>query len=84
MPRNATALLKPVQPDEVLGAIVGSQPISRGEITKRVWVYVKSNGLQDGRTINPDAKLAELFGDSSPRDMFAIAKAIAAHVSKVE
>ena len=41
------ALLKPVQPDAVLAAVIGSTPVSRGELTKKVWDYIKKNGLQD-------------------------------------
>ena len=41
------AFMKPVQPDDVLGAVVGTKPLPRTELTKKLWVYIKKNGLQD-------------------------------------
>jgi len=57
--------MAPVQPNEKLAAIVGSNPIPRTEIVKRLWDYFKANGLQDAknkRCINADEKLKPLFG----------------------
>ena len=77
------ALLKPVQPDDVLAAVVGSTPLSRGELTKKVWDYIKKHGLQDAknrRNINADAALKAVFGGKSQVTMFEMTKHISAHV----
>src|SRR5215831_4018971 len=57
-------LMKPVQPSAELAAIVGSTPLPRTEITKRLWAYIKAHGLQDAqnkRQIKADATLRSLF-----------------------
>jgi chromatin remodeling complex protein RSC6 len=41
------AFMKPVQPNEALAAVVGSNPLPRTELTKKLWAYIKKNGLQD-------------------------------------
>jgi chromatin remodeling complex protein RSC6 len=77
------ALLKPVQPDAVLAAVVGSTPVSRGELTKKIWDYVKKNGLQDAknkRNINADALLKPVFGGKSQVTMFEMTKLVSSHV----
>ena len=77
------ALLKPVQPDAILAAVVGSTPASRGELTKKLWDYIKEQGLQDPkdkRTIHADAKLKAVFGKDSV-GMFEIAGLIGPHLS---
>ena len=56
-----------------LAAVVGSSEMPRGEVLKKVWDYIRSNNLQDSankRLINPDAKLAKVFGSNEPLDMF--------------
>ena len=78
------ALLKPVQPDAVLGAVVGSKPASRGQITKKLWDYIKKNGLQDAknkRAINADDALKALFGGKKQVTMFELAKLVSQHVT---
>jgi upstream activation factor subunit UAF30 len=78
------ALLKPVQPDAVLSAIVGSTAQPRSEITKRIWDHIKKHGLQDAknkRNINADDKLKALFGGKSSATMFELAKYVSQHVS---
>jgi upstream activation factor subunit UAF30 len=77
------ALLKPVQPDAVLAAVVGSTPLSRGELTKKVWDYIKKHGLQDAknkRNINADALLKPIFGGKSQVTMFEMTKLVSTHV----
>ena len=57
------AFMKPVTPDATLAAVVGSTPIPRTEVTKRLWDYIKKNKLQDAknrRMINADAALKEI------------------------
>ncbi|HEY1848906.1 MAG TPA: SWIB/MDM2 domain-containing protein, partial [Opitutaceae bacterium] len=54
------AFMKPVQPDAALSAVVGSKPLPRTELTKKLWDYIKKNGLQDKKDrkmINADASL---------------------------
>lgn len=76
------AFMKPLQPDSILGEIVGCKPIPRTEVTKKVWAYIKRNGLQDKknrRNINADEKLRPLFGKSCV-NMFEMTKLIAKHL----
>jgi chromatin remodeling complex protein RSC6 len=78
-----SALLKPVQPDAVLAAVVGSTPLSRGELTKKVWDYIKKHDLQDAknkRNINADALLKPIFGGKSQVTMFEMTKLVSSHV----
>jgi chromatin remodeling complex protein RSC6 len=77
------ALMKPVQPDEALSAIVGSAPLPRGELTKKLWDYIKKNGLQDAsnkRQINADAALKVVFNGASQVNMFEMTKLVSGHV----
>jgi chromatin remodeling complex protein RSC6 len=77
------ALMKPVQPDDALAAIVGSSPLPRGELTKKLWDYIKKNGLQDAenkRNINADAALKPVFNGKSQVTMFEMTKLVSSHV----
>ena len=77
------ALMKPVQPDDVLAKIVGSTPIPRGELTKKLWDYIKKNGLQDAkerRMINADDKLKAVFGGKGKVSMFEMTKLVNKHI----
>jgi chromatin remodeling complex protein RSC6 len=77
------ALMKPVQPDEVLAAIVGSAPMPRSEITKKLWDYIKKNGLQDTKVktnIKADDKLKAVFGGKAVVTMFEMTKLVSAHI----
>ncbi|MEX2582717.1 MAG: SWIB/MDM2 domain-containing protein [Gemmatimonadota bacterium] len=79
-------LAKPVKPDDKLAAIVGSAPLTRADLTKKVWDYVKSNNLQDPndrRTIRADAKLKPVFGGKEKVSMFEMTKLVNQHVSSV-
>jgi chromatin remodeling complex protein RSC6 len=76
-------LLKEVQPSTELAAIVGSTPLPRTEITKRLWAYIKEHGLQDARNkrmINPDAKLQPVVGGPAQISMFDLPKLVSRHV----
>jgi len=71
------AFMKPVQPNETLAAIVGSNPLPRTELTKKLWAYIKKNGLQDKknrRMINADDKMKKLFGGRAQASMFDLTK----------
>ncbi len=77
------ALLKPVQPDEALSLIVGSKPLPRSEMTKKLWDYIKKHKLQDEankRMINADAPLKVIFGGKSQVSMFEMTKLVSGHV----
>ncbi|MEI6279419.1 MAG: SWIB/MDM2 domain-containing protein [Verrucomicrobiae bacterium] len=77
------ALMKPVQPDAALAAIVGSKPLPRSEMTKKLWDYIKKNKLQDPakRTmINADEALKVVFGGKKQVSMFEMTKLVSTHV----
>jgi upstream activation factor subunit UAF30 len=74
-----------VKPSADLAPIVGSDPIPRSEVTKRVWDYVKKNGLQDQtnkRMINADDKLLKVFGGKKQVSMFEMTALVNKHLSK--
>jgi len=77
------AFMKPMQPDEALSAVVGSTPIPRTEITKKLWQYIKRNSLQDAkvrRNINADDKLLRVFGGKKQVSMFEMTKLVNKHM----
>lgn len=77
------ALMKPVQPDEVLAKIVGAQPIPRSEITKKLWDYIKGNNLQNPenkREIIADDALRAVFDGRDKVTMFEMTKLVSAHI----
>ncbi len=79
------ALMKPVQPDEVLSVIVGSTPLPRGEMTKKLWDYIKKHKLQDANKktlINADAALTKVFDGKTQVNMFEMTKLVSGHVKK--
>lgn len=79
-------LAKPVKPSADLAKVVGSQPMPRSEVTKKVWDYVKKNKLQDPnnkREINADANLKPVFGGKSKVDMFEMTRLVNKHLSNV-
>ena len=76
------AFMKPVTPSSALSEVVGNKPIPRTEVTKRLWAYIKRNGLQDSknrRMINADAKLKPVFGKSAV-NMFDMTKLVSKHL----
>ena len=80
-----SAFMAPVQPDEALGAVVGNSPLPRTEITKKVWDYIRANGLQDQkdkRTINADDKLRKVFNGKNSVSMFEMTKLVNGHIKK--
>jgi upstream activation factor subunit UAF30 len=77
------AFMKAMTPSAALAAIIGSKPVPRTEVTKKVWEYIKANKLQDAakRTmINADAKLKEIFKKAQV-SMFEMTKLINGHLS---
>ena len=76
--------MKPLTPSAALGEVVGSKPLPRTEVVKKLWVYIKANKLQDKdnkRMINADAKLKPIFGGKAQVSMFDMAKLISKHLS---
>ena len=76
--------MAPVTPDALLGAVVGAAPLPRTELTKKLWIYIKKNGLQDKtkRTqINADEKLKAVFGGKAKVSMFEMTKLVSGHVN---
>jgi chromatin remodeling complex protein RSC6 len=77
--------MAPVKVDEALGAVVGPEPKPRTEITKKLWEYIKKNGLQDKvkkTNINADDKLKVLFEGASQVSMFTMTKFVSKHILK--
>ena len=77
------AFMRPVQPDDTLADVVGSKPIPRTEVTKKLWQYIKKNNLQDKknrRMINADAALKGVFGGKSSVNMFEMTKLVGKHL----
>jgi chromatin remodeling complex protein RSC6 len=80
----SAAFMRPVTPDSSLSAVVGSSPLPRTELTKKLWQYIKRNGLQDTknrRNINADDKLRPVFNGRSQVSMFDMTKLVSKHVS---
>ena len=78
------AFMKPMTPSPALAEIVGSKPIPRTEVTKRLWAYIKKNKLQDPknkRMIKADALLKVVFGGKSTVNMFEMTKLVAKHLT---
>ena len=81
--RSNSAFMKPMQPDEALAAVIGSHPLPRTEVTKKIWDYVREHKLQDPkdkRTIRADDKLKRVFGGRSSVSMFEMTKLVNAHL----
>ena len=73
------AFMKPMTPSDKLATVVGSKPIPRTEVVKKVWIYIKKNKLQDSvnrRMINADANLKAVFGGKVQVSMFEMTKLI--------
>ena|SRR5438105_3811483 len=77
------AFMKPMQPDDKLAAIVGSKPLPRSEMTKKLWDYIKRNGLQDKKKrtqINADEAMRPVFNGKSQVSMFEMTKLVNGHL----
>ena len=78
------AFMKPMQISADLAKIVGAKPMPRTEVTKKLWVYIKKNKLQDNanrRMINADANLKTIFGGKNQVSMFDMTKLVNKHLS---
>ena len=77
------AFMKPMHPDATLAAVIGGSAMPRTEVTKKIWAYIKRNGLQDKknrRNINADDKLKPVFGGKSTVSMFEMTKLVSKHL----
>jgi chromatin remodeling complex protein RSC6 len=77
------AFMKPVRPDAALAEIVGSRPLPRTQVTKKLWGYIKRKGLQDKKKrtmINADDKLRAVFGGKRQVTMFEMTKLVSRHL----
>jgi len=77
------AFMKPMTPSAQLGMVVGSAPLPRTEVTKKLWAYIKRKGLQDAknrRQINADDNLKPVFGGKSNVTMFEMTKLVNKHL----
>ena len=81
--KPSAAFMKALTPSPVLAEVVGSKPLPRTEVVKKIWVYIKANKLQDKvnkRMINGDAKLKAVFGGKAQVSMFDMAKHLSKHL----
>ena len=77
--------MKPVQPDDKLAKVVGAAPLPRTELTKKLWVYIRKNGLQDKKVrtqINADESLQAVFNGKKSVSMFEMTKLVSGHLKK--
>jgi DNA topoisomerase-3 len=82
-PRKAPAAGAGATPSAALAAVIGAEPIARAQVIKKLWDYIKANGLQDAtnkRAINADAKLLAVFGKPQV-SMFELAGIVGKHLS---
>lgn len=78
------ALMKPMTLSADLEAVIGKGPMSRGEVVKAIWDYIKKHNLQDPtnkRNINGDEKLKKIFGGKATVNMFEMTKLVSGHLS---
>ena len=79
----SAAFMKPMQPSSELSTVVGSAPLPRTEVTKKLWNYIKRKGLQDSknrRMINADDNLRPVFGGSKQVSMFEMTRLVNKHL----
>ncbi len=77
------AFMKPVTPSSDLAEVIGAKPVPRTEVTKKLWAYIKKNGLQDPknkRMIKADDNLKPVFGGKSTVNMFEMTKLVSKHL----
>jgi upstream activation factor subunit UAF30 len=79
------AFMKPMQPTPALAVVVGSTPLPRTEVTKKLWQYIKRKGLQDPkerRMINADEALKPIFNGKTKVSMFDMTKLVNKHLKE--
>lgn len=78
------AFMRPLKVSDELAEVVGKGPMPRSQVVKKLWVYIKKNGLQDKknkRMINADANLKAVFGGKGVVNMFEMTKLVSKHLS---
>ena len=81
--KPSAAFMKPMTPSAMLAEVVGPKPMPRTEVTKKLWAYIKKNGLQDKknkRMINADDNLKAVFGGKASVSMFDMTKLVSKHL----
>jgi len=83
---KATGITAPKKISKQLASIIGKGPISRGDVMKKIWVYIKKqDGMQDGRNINLNSDLQELFNTKKKViSMFDLAKLLSPHIENAQ
>ena len=82
--KPSAAFMKPMKISDALAKVVGSKPIPRTEVTKKLWAYIKKNKLQDKvnrRNINADDNLRVVFRGKRQVSMFEMTKLVSKHLS---
>jgi upstream activation factor subunit UAF30 len=83
MAKKNSAFMKEMTPSDALAKVVGSKALPRTEVTKKLWAYIKKNGLQDKknkRNINADENLKAIFGGKGTVNMFEMTKLVSKHL----
>jgi chromatin remodeling complex protein RSC6 len=81
--KPSAAFMKPMTPSAALAEVVGSKPLPRTQVTKKLWEYIKKHKLQDKknrRMINADASLKAVFGGKASVNMFQMTKLVSKHL----
>ncbi|MDB6067038.1 MAG: complex protein [Pedosphaera sp.] len=75
--------MRPVQPDDKLSAVIGSTPLPRSELAKKLWTYIRKHDLQDKQKktlINADENLKAVFNGRDQVTMFEMTKLVSGHL----
>jgi len=81
---GTSAFMKPLTPSESLAKVTGPKALPRSEVAKKLWTYIKKNGLQDQtnkRMINADETLTTVFGGKKQVSMFEMTALVSKHLS---
>ncbi len=84
MAKSNSAFMKPMRVSSELAEVVGQGPMPRSEVVKKLWAYIKKNGLQDKqnkRNINADENLIKVFAGKKTVNMFEMTKLVSKHLS---
>ncbi|MFC1522429.1 SWIB/MDM2 domain-containing protein [Elusimicrobiota bacterium] len=84
MAKKISAFMKPMTPDAKLAEVVGTKPLPRTQVVKKLWAYIKKHKLQDAknrRNIKADAKLKPVFNGKSVVSMFEMTKLVNKHLN---
>jgi chromatin remodeling complex protein RSC6 len=83
MAKANAKFMAPLAPSDELAKVVGAAPLPRTEAIKKIWDYIKKEGLQDKtnrRMINADETLKPVFGGKSQISMFELAGLLGKHL----